>query len=178
MSKGIRSSILYRIARSGPGEAARRSYRWCNPPASSNSITGSNSGRRVRIQATLGIQGWDQFDSLIRDARREARAAGLAPRHVKRRSSLHRASSAGPRIQTTSTAWPCRTRRRVELADVRVAFLGDARGIAETVGHASSYTAVPSSPVLRMKQTTLRRRACDTQGCQYFEDTGHWHTLP
>jgi antitoxin PrlF len=27
---------------------------------------------------------WEQFDTLIREARRQARSAGLTPRHVKR----------------------------------------------------------------------------------------------
>jgi AbrB family looped-hinge helix DNA binding protein len=38
----------------------------------------------VLVFKQLSAPSWEQFESLIRDARRQARAAGLTPRHVKR----------------------------------------------------------------------------------------------
>jgi AbrB family looped-hinge helix DNA binding protein len=38
----------------------------------------------VLVFKQLSAPRWEQFDDLIRDARRQARAAGLTPRHVKR----------------------------------------------------------------------------------------------
>ena len=37
----------------------------------------------VLVFKQLSAPRWGQFDSLIRDARRQARTAGLTPRHVK-----------------------------------------------------------------------------------------------
>lgn len=37
----------------------------------------------VLVLKQLSSPCWEQFDGLIRDARRQARAAGLTPRHVK-----------------------------------------------------------------------------------------------
>lgn len=37
----------------------------------------------VLVFKQLSAPRWEQFDGLIREARRQARAAGLTPRHVK-----------------------------------------------------------------------------------------------
>jgi AbrB family looped-hinge helix DNA binding protein len=37
----------------------------------------------VLVFKQLSAPRWEQFEDLIRDARRQARAAGLTPRHVK-----------------------------------------------------------------------------------------------
>ncbi len=37
----------------------------------------------VVVFKQLSTPSWDQFDSLIREARRQARAAGPSPRHVR-----------------------------------------------------------------------------------------------
>jgi AbrB family looped-hinge helix DNA binding protein len=37
----------------------------------------------VLVFKQLPAPRWEQFDELIRDARRQARAAGITPRHVK-----------------------------------------------------------------------------------------------
>jgi AbrB family looped-hinge helix DNA binding protein len=37
----------------------------------------------VLVFKQLSAPSWEQFESLIREARRQARAAGLTPRHVK-----------------------------------------------------------------------------------------------